>query len=326
MAKIDISKERLVQLYIDQNLPSTKICKLFGCCKATILKRLKENKIHLRAPGHKRVDVSKTELQEFYLKKKMSSRKISKVFGCHYSTIDRKLKKYEFNLRDRADSHIIYPRRKFSGDLLEHAYLLGFTIGDLRTKTGGSCSKTIYVACGSTQESQLELFKNLFQKYGRIWSKRCKGKINMEAYLDLSFSFLLNKKAGNWIFENNKTFYSFLAGFSDAEGSVFVSNGKARYSLGNYDSPLLNKIKIKLEQLGFICTKLQCDNLRGYVGKDGYCRNHDYWHFCINRKQHLLSLFECLAPYIKHPQKIKDIKRAKNNIITRNKIYFANKR
>jgi intein-encoded DNA endonuclease-like protein len=47
-----------------------------------------------------------------------------------------------------------------------------------------------------------------------------------------------------------KFFAAFLAGFTDAEGSIFISEGQATYSLGNYNYQLLNQIYTQLGKFG----------------------------------------------------------------------------
>ena len=74
------------------------------------------------------------------------------------------------------------------------------------------------------------------------------GKIckNIEAFLDLSFDFLLPKNNYSNILSNKNTFIPFLAGFTDAEGHIGVHDGQAVYSLGNYNIKLLKQIKLYL--------------------------------------------------------------------------------
>lgn len=50
-----------------------------------------------------------------------------------------------------------------------------------------------------------------------------------------------------------------------------------------------------------------------------YYSNKDCWALRIHKKAHLLKLFKNLEPYIKHKQKVKNLKLAKLNILERNK-------
>lgn len=73
------------------------------------------------------------------------------------------------------------------------------------------------------KKEQIDLIEHLFEKYGRVLKSKpyLNGKIQIEVFLDDSFSFLLNpKKYLNHIFNKNENFWSFLAGFTDAEGAI----------------------------------------------------------------------------------------------------------
>lgn len=118
-------------LYLDKKMSSSKIAERYGCCKATILKRLRNAMIILRETGVPKLKVSDEELEGLYLDKKLSTWKIAQLLGCGRSTIHRKLRKLGI-ARDIATSHVKYKRKSFEGDENEKAYLMGFTIGDLR--------------------------------------------------------------------------------------------------------------------------------------------------------------------------------------------------
>lgn len=186
-------------------------------------------------------------------------------------------------------------------------------------------SETIHVDCGSTKSEQINLIKKLFEKYGRVWISKPnkKGKIQIEAFLDRSFDFLLDTKAEirSWIFNSNDYFAPFLAGFTDAEGSFGIYKGMAIYQLGNYNRALLFLIHRKLIKIGISCPKPYEDKTKGYVTKHGYIHNQNYWHLCVHKKSSLLRLFELIEPYLKHEKKIADMKKAKENVEMRNKMF-----
>lgn len=262
-------------------------------------------------------------LRELYLHQRLSSRKIAKLFGCAYTTIDTKIRLAKFPIRNLAEAHIIYPRKNFSGDLIEKAYLIGFRIGDLRVRKFYKNSETILVGCGSTRKEQIDLIEKLFSKYGRVWiGKPSKSSsINIECHLNNSFEFLLKPKLEKWIARNKKYFLSFLAGFTDAEGCISVSNGQAFYSLGNYDIELLKKIKYLLEVYDIKTHKITCSFRKGLLAQHGYRYNHDYWTLRISRKKVLMKLFALLESHLKHAKRLECLKRARENIILRNQLY-----
>lgn len=267
------------------------------------------------------VNISFEDLRRLYLLERNSSRKIAKIFGCAYSTVDRKIRSYGFPIKTLAAAHIKSFRRPFSGNLIEKAYLIGFRIGDLRVRKFYKNSETLKIDCGSTRYDQIEHIESLFKPYGKIWiSKPTKtNKIQIECAVDFSFDFLLEKYSvfPNFITKKKILFMSALAGFIDAEGYFGVSGNKKRavFSLGNYNLPLLKQIS---SYLSFIRHKLILGVKKGYVGKDGYVHRGDYWMLVINRKWDLYNFVELIKPHLLYDRKIADARRVLINIRDRN--------
>lgn len=327
MKKITILKKDLKELYEDKKLTTYQIADIYNCCQATVWKRLHEFNIKTR-PSVPPSTLTKKKLEYLYIKKKLSTWKIEKQYGYPRGTVYRKLREYSIKTRNIAESHIIYPRKDFSGDIIEKAYLIGFAIGDLRIRKTGSRSETIHIDCGSTRLEQIKLIKKLFSHYGKVWISKPnkKGAIQIEAFLNESFDFLLKKrlKIDKWILRNNNCFISFLAGFTDAEGSIGITNkNQAIYQLGNYNKDTLIQIRKGLTGIGFECPKIRLCARKGFIDKNGYIRNGDYWHLVVTKKFYLLRLLEILEPYLRHPKKKYNLIKAKRNIIKRN-IKFGN--
>ncbi|MBU2104389.1 MAG: hypothetical protein KKF67_01260 [Nanoarchaeota archaeon] len=317
--QIDVSRELLSYLYERKKLTTFQIAEKIGCCQATIWKKLIEYCIRPRLPGAKRVNISKEKLRELYLNKKFSTWKIEKITKIPRGTIHRKLQEFNINLRDRATSHIIHPKKDFSGDLIEKSYLIGFRIGDLGVRKIYPNSKVIQVASGSTIKEQIDLIENLFKSYGKVWIKKTKNnKINICVSLNESFNFLLDKEIPKWILKNKKYFLSFLAGFIDAEGHIGIYNNMARFTLGNYDSSILFLIFDELNKYGIKCNSPFSDKRKGKKNNQGYTYNQNYWHFRIHNKYELESFFNLIKPYIKHANKLKALNMAILNINMRN--------
>ena len=318
---IKISKTELENLYKSKKLNTYQIAKKFGCCQATIWKTLVKFRIKRRKSHELNSNIpSKEELVKLYLKNKLSTWTIEKKFGYCHGTVHRKLKEYNIPTRDRADSHIFNERKDFSGDLNEKAYMIGFRLGDLGVRKIWPNSKTICVASGSTIQEQIDLIESLFKPYCKIWIGKAKnGKINIQANLNESFSFLLSKDFPDWASNNKQNFFSFLAGFSDAEGNFGIYNKMARYQLGNYDYSLLMKIKDCLNKFDIPCNKLCTSKMKGKINKQGFRYNADYHMLRIYSKEDLLKLNESLKPFIRHKNKIEDLKKVEENIINRNR-------
>lgn len=267
------------------------------------------------------MNVSYENLRQLYLLEGKSSRKIAKIFGCAYSTIDSKIRKYGFPIKTLAASHIKSFRAPFSGNLTEKAYLIGFRIGDLRVRKFYKNSETLKIDCGSTRYDQIEHIESLFKPYGKIWiSKPTKtNKIQIECAVDFSFDFLLEKYSvfPDFITNRRVLFMSALAGFIDAEGYFGVSgnNKRAVFSLGNYNLPLLKQIS---SYLSFIRHRLVLGVKKGYKGKDGYVHRSDYWMLVISRKWDLFKFVKFIRPCLLYSRKIADAGRVLVNIRERN--------
>ena len=316
-----ISKNQLEDLYIKKEYPARKIAEIIGCSKGAVLNYLHKLNIPVRTKWNKK-EISKEKIKELYLDKRLSSRKIAKLCGCAYTTIDRKIKEYGFKTRSRAESHRIYPRKNFNGNIIEKAYLIGFSIGDLRVRKNWENSETLQVDSGSTKLSQIRLIKKLFSPYAHVWISKPnkKGKIQVQAHVNLSFSFLLTKKVPKWIFKNKETFFSFFSGFTDAEGCISVNGrNQAYYSLGNYDKELLSQIRYNLIKYRIPCRNLSIAYKKGKKTFEKYYCNNDYFGLSINKKDTLLKLINFIKPYIKHEDKINSLKLVENNITERNK-------
>ncbi len=323
--KSSISKQELKKLYLDKKLNTYQIAKMHNCSQTTIWKRLRGYKIKLRPSGGHRIDLTKEELENYYLKQKYSTRKIETLTKIPRSSIHRKLKEWKIPTRDISESHIIYPKKDFPDNEILKAYLIGFRIGDLRVRTaGGKQSKTIKTDCGSSISAQINLIKNLFQPFGHVWVSRKydDGTYQIEAFLNESFSFLLSKNAQEYIFQQKDIFFSFLAGFVDAEGYIHSKDNSDFLFLGNYDVKLLRKIKRILEEKHKIkCSRVSIILKKGYYPSNDRKYNKDYWALRISRKVCLMRLLEELKKYSKHENKQKAITQTIKNIKRRNLLY-----
>lgn len=317
--KIKISKEGLRELYEGKGFSLHKIAGIFSCCPGTIWKRLHQYGIPTRKLSWNATDLTKKKLWKWYICQKLSTWEIEKRYKYSRGTVHRKLREFGIGTRSASMSHIRTPRKDFDGMLIDKAYLLGFARGDLRVKHKG---ESIYIACGSTKPAQIELIKNLFLRYGNVWIGKPKNKrINIEAAVNDSFSFLLGKDIPEWVYAP-QNFFPFLAGFTDAEGSIFINNdGQAGYSLGNYNMDLLSHIRQHLLRRGIICSNLHESKIKDRIEKDGYGHKQNYWILVVSRKVSLLQLFYLLDPYVKHADKKAAIQVARANIAFRNAKY-----
>jgi len=313
--KIKIPKGELENLYIKKKLSAYKIAKLYNCSSGTIYHKLKKFGMLIRPL--KRVSIKRDRLYDLYFNKRLSLAAISKLYGCNPVTIFKKMKKYELSRRTSWETNEKHPKYNFSGNLDEKAYLLGFRAGDLGVRKTSEITGTIHVACSSTKLAQVQLIENLFKKYGPVWISKPnkRGVQSVDTLINSSFSFLLLKedKISSWILKNKKYFVAYLAGYTDAEGSIGIYDNRAKFRIGSYDIGILREITKTLTNQGIKAI------LKLERKKETRKLNGDFWRITINEKNSLTSLFQLIRLHLKHSDRIKAMERAIKNIEERNK-------
>jgi len=275
---------------------------------------------------YKGVKIPKKELKMFYLDKKISTSEIAKKFNCCQRTTLNKLLEYQIPIRSISEGTALiephYPRRNFSGNLEEKAYLIGFRLGDLSVHLQSKNSQTVYARGGTTKIEFVNLMKSLFSSYGHVWIKPNKEQVNIKCYLNKSFDFLLPKKdlIEPWILKNKNYFAAFLAGYTDAEGCFHLRNGRGAFALASQDKNILRQIHTKLLKLGILHQPPQIVRRKGTIYR-GVISNKDGWCLSVFQKDALLKLIDLINPYLKHADRRKRMEIVKNNIIWRNKKY-----
>src|SRR4051812_22640668 len=179
--------------------------------------------------GRTKIVIPESELNKLYVEDRLTPAKIGKMFGCDGITIRSRLKEAGITLRLKSDAHTRYVRHSFSGTEIEKSYMLGFRYGDLNVYMPKGASQTIVVRSHSTRSEQCEVFDGLFKSYGTITVSINPRTIQMTTYLDMSFSFLLEKypiHMRKWILDNSERTLAFFAGYVDAEGTFGINQGK----------------------------------------------------------------------------------------------------
>jgi len=337
------SKEDLYNLYINKKMSARQIGLLFNLGKTTILELMKKYDIKTRSKSETskmiihpiKYNIPKKDIERLYHKEKLSMGQIAEKYGVHSSLIFNKMKKYNIPTRtfeegnrlsiprrsmNIAKAVIKYPKKQFSNNLMEKAYLLGFTSGDLHVSKN-KYGQTIKVDTSTTKEVQIELVKSLFEPYTKVGAGRNKyGNTMLYCNLDLSFSFLLdykNDKIPKWILNEDKYFILYLAGYIDAEGHFGVYNGIGAFSLGSYDKGILFGVANQLEKFNILTEgpKLECK--KGYIDKRGIKWNGDLWKFRIRRMRELYKFINIIKPYIKHKKRYNDMISVEKNLLSR---------
>ncbi|MEM5855279.1 MAG: sigma-70 region 4 domain-containing protein, partial [Candidatus Aenigmatarchaeota archaeon] len=231
--KLVISPDELKELYYEKKMSTKSIGMLYNVSGAAVSYIMKKWKMSTRTPAQIGVLKMKAppygEIYKMYTEEGKSTEKIAKILNVSPSSVRKWLKKANIPIRNRAEACRKYPRSSFSQDKLIKAYLLGFCIGDVYVRRR---YQTIEVWTTTTHPAMIYLFSELFSKYGYVSKYPRKGTLGYEwgirCGLDDSFSFLLEKyrrMIPEWIVqdEDENTFYSFLAGYADAEGYWGIS-------------------------------------------------------------------------------------------------------
>lgn len=312
--KVDMPQEDLENLYTKQKLSTYKIANIFHCSSGTVYRYLKLYKIKTRPL--KRVQITKDQLENFYIKKKFSLSKIAKFYKCCPAIVLDKMKKYRISRRTISETSTRHFKKDFNEDSVEKSYLIGFRLGDLRARKNYNL---IEIGCGTTKLAQIQLINNLFNRYGPIWitKKDKNGAFHIDCSLNSSFKFLLPKHNSipKWILNNKTNFFSFLAGYTDAEGNISISQGRAKFRIRSYDKGILKDIHQKLRNSG-IKSLFRLDKKAG-INKRGVFQRKDSWEVAVNERKSLLKLLKNLKPLINHKKRKKDLVNALMNVISR---------
>jgi len=145
-------------------------------------------------PGRK-VTATREELQNMYWDQRMSMKQIAEKYGVIPGAVRYWMMKYDIPRRNRYEATIKYPRKPFSGDEYERAYLLGLRAGDIHARK--RATNTVGVNVTTTYPAMIELFERTFGRYGHVKKYPAKGPLVYEWYvycdLDTSFGFLIKK-------------------------------------------------------------------------------------------------------------------------------------
>lgn len=328
---INIPKRRLKNFYEKERLSIRKIAKIYNCGATSIQRELHKYNIHVRPSMSVRLDIPKNRIKFLYEERRKTAAQLAKMYSCSFKTILNRFGEFNIKTRDISEAHIKYPKKDFSGDPIEKAYLIGFRIGDLHVRKYEKNGKIVSMESASTCSGQITLIRELFKKYGyvRVTPPNKNGIIRVQCALNPSFNFLLKKEdmIDPWILSKDKLFFAFLAGYIDAEGDIGIySKNTASLRIGTYDKNILSQIQIKLLNKR-ISSTMNLDRPKGSKinlprwdrSNKQYKTNHDFWRLAIYRKKALLRLFNRIAPYLRHPRMKNALLESRKNIYWRNK-------
>jgi hypothetical protein len=265
----------------------------------------------MKNPRKSKYNVTKKQLYELYVKNRMTLNQVAKNLGIkHFSTVHEMMIKYGIDRRTISEVKTKHPRKPFSGNLMEKAYILGLRTGDLAVYKN---FHRIIISTGTTHPALINTFKQIFGKYSHVYVYIHKDKRNIQEWrvqcaLDLSFDFLIEKlqEIPSWILENNNYFFSFLAGYADAEGSFDIYENtdntiSFHFAVASNDKIVLKQIFKKLEKVGFSCG-FYLKHKKGAKATYGIFSKNIYT-VRMFRKKEVLKLVKILRKFSHHQEK-----------------------
>ncbi|MBI3841075.1 MAG: hypothetical protein HY297_03855, partial [Thaumarchaeota archaeon] len=237
------TKEDLQRLYLVERLSAAKIARVYGLkyasektAESTVLYHLNRNGI-VRRDKAEHIKKIIEEMVEEWINRYQEGESLKQIAGASVDPVSvwNHLRKKGVKLRDKVEAQIEavtkHQKTSFHGNLIEKAYIIGLRVGDLNAVRHG---RAIRARVSTTHPAMMELFTGIFADYGYVHKYPKKTPLtewewSLECDLDSSFEFLLDPAAEfRWIFESGAFFIAFLAGFFDADGSVYYHRKRAR--------------------------------------------------------------------------------------------------
>jgi len=268
--------------------------------------------------GRIKIKIDKEKLLELYSNKNLSTKKIAGIFKCSWATVMNRIIELGIPKKTPAAARMRYAKFDFTGSDTDKAYMIGFRVGDLNVYRVSEKSETVVVRCHTTQIEQVDVIKTLFSKFGRVDdSVRPNGHYYMNCFLNNSFKFLLSKDKSVWAWiQEPETRFAFVAGYTDAEGNFIINQDRARFKIDSYDKDVLDTIAEWLKDAGvsykmrLIFEKGEKQKIYGKIG----IYHGNLWRLNINYAGDLKKFTLLVGPFIRHSQRLHDMKLCIKNI------------
>lgn len=335
--KIPVSKSQLQKLYLKDRLSMNQIGKRLGCTHSALVYKFK--KFAIKSRGHlgirRPLKITKEGLNYHY-NRGLSLKKIAQIFHCSESGLERRFKNYKLQSRGINNRACKIKKYDFSGNRIEKAYLIGFRFGDLNVIKRVN---VISVRCSSTIREQILLIKKLFRMYTNPSTKSfIEKKFNILrtdilCLLNKTFTFLIAKtdKIPGWILKDKILFFSFFAGYSDAEGCFYFKKprGCGKITVGSFLIATQQKFIIyqlwkNMQRYG-IKAPFPRISVPSGIRPGGFKNNKDMWQIEVCRKESLWKLIHLMGQFMKHQNKLKRIRQIKDNLLLRNRLPYCKK-
>jgi hypothetical protein len=272
--------------------------------ESTILYHLRRNGIQRRDPAAHIRKVTKQMVDE-WTSRYQKGESLKQIAGGQVDpvTVWNHLRSRGVQLRAKVEAQIQavskHVRTPFGGESVEKAYLTGLKMGDFYAAMHG---RLVRVKTASTHPAMYSLFRHCFEPYGHIYTLPKRTPLTgfewtFTCDLDSSFGFLL--ESNQWVpkfVRGNALFLSFLAGFFDAEGSIYMNgSGWFELSITNSNLDLLRVVKRRLKSTGIVSR---------IVGGDPtpLSKATKIWRLRVWRRNDVRLLLEKMP--VRHPEKV----------------------
>jgi hypothetical protein len=314
------TKEDLERLYVHEHLSAMKIAVVYGLkyanpktAESTILHHLKKNGISRRDCAEHIRKVT-TEMVDEWVKRYQAGESLKQIAGDFVDpvTVFVHLHKRGMQLRDKVEAQIeavtIHVKKPFEGSRADTAYIAGLTRGDF---WAGSHGRAVRVRLGTTHPDMAGLFRQLFAKHGPIYEYPKPSQLSgyewaLDCDLDSSFEFLAQSKTDvSEYIHTPDLFMSFLAGFFDAEGSVYYhkkrKGGAFELVIANTDEGLLRKVAEELSRRGFALKLEPSEHNQVVAAERGWNPGEVLWRILVWRFEDVCRLMAAMP--VRHPEK-----------------------
>jgi len=299
-------KEDLERLYVAQGLSAAKIARVYGLkyesektAESTILYHLKRNGIKRRdRAAHIRKVTEETV--DGWVSRYRSGESLKQIAGTDVDpvTVFNHLRRRGVQLRDKVEAQIQavtkHERTPFTGTPADAAYISGLVIGDCNVVRHG---RGIRVRTTTTHPGMAELFEQLFGKFGYVHINPRRTRLresewDLQVDLDRTFQFLEKDpcEALRQYCGSDETFWSFMAGFFDAEGGIRLHRKRGgigfELQITNTNGEILELPHEQLVKRGIsTCLRKLVQNPTRLGGKDeGEVWNLTVWRYADVRK------------------------------------------
>lgn len=263
-------RDDLQRLYCEQKLSAAKIARAYGLKypnpksgETLVLYHLKKFGIARRGKTDHIRKVTE-EMVEDWVKRYRAGESLKQIAADKVDavTVWNHLRKHGVSLRGKVEAQIkavtIHHKVPFGGSEVERAYIYGLALGDFHCVRHG---RSIRARLGTTHPAMIALFCELLSPHGPVYKYPKRSNLtgfewNLDCDLDPSFSFLLEPEGWlGWIGGSDEKFLAFLAGFFDADGSVYFHRkagaGGFELTLTNMNRDLLECVSTRLRKMGF---------------------------------------------------------------------------